>query len=676
MRRRSMTSGHGARIVAAAALGAAALLIPAGAVTAEPPFRLEQQITDKVGALGSQEPQVAAALADLQAEDGIQLWVAYVADFNGAPGQEWAAATSSTSGLGGDDMLFAVATGERSYGWDVPDDLPVSDAQIASIMSRQVEPELAAGDWAGAAIALATGLSDASSASGSGASGSGGGSLLPWILGLALLAGVGFLVLRAMKGRGAGRGGPSSGGRPGPGAGGSDPTQQTIEDLRRAAAIALIEVDDSIKTSEQELGFAIAGFGEQEAAPFTAALAESKRELARAFQSQRLAQDAQGTPDERAHLELILALCTAADGRLDEQVAQFDMLRDLERRISDVLPALGQQVTGLKTRLVASTTTAEAIRAKWPPAAMGNLLNNLDQAVERIRFADESVTAGTQLLGGGDRVGAVARARAAEESVGQATTLLDNVDRAPEILELAHRSIQALLVETEKDLAEAARLGLPPEVSSPHAFATETLTWAQEAIASGNYDPIATRLALEESDAALEAALVPLREAAESRRRAEALLTTTTDAARASIQAAGDFITTRRGAVGAEARTRLADAQRRFEAGLASGDPVEALGHLQAADQLADQANALAQQDEARYRNSQQMGGGGAGGGGLSNVILGGILINAMNRGGGGRGGGVSLPTGGGAGAPARRPGPGSFGGGATRGRRSGGGRF
>lgn len=672
MRGRRMISGHRATIVAAAVMGAAAVLIPAGTVGAEPPFRLEQQVTDEVGALGGQQAEVAAALADLQADEGIQLWVAYVEGFDGAPGQEWAAATSSASGLGGNDMLFSVATGERSYGWDVPGDLPVSDAQIESIMGSQVEPELAAGDWAGAAIALAQGLSDGGAASGSGSSGSGGGSVLPWILGLALLAGVAFLVLRAIRRR-AGPGGRGSG--PHAGTDASRPAQPTIEELRRDSANALIEVDDSIKTSEQELGFAIAGFGEQEAGPFTAALAESKRELAMAFQSQRLAQEAHGSPEERAHLEQILALCTAADGRLDAQVAQFDTLRDLERRIADVLPALGGQVAGLKTRLVASTATAEAIQAKWPPAAMGNLLGNLDQAVERIRFADESVTAGTQVLGDGDRVGAVAHARAAEQSVGQATTLLDNVDRAPENLDLAQRSIQALIVETEKDLAEAARLGLPPEIASPHNYATETLTAAQASIASGNYDPIATRLALEESDAALEAALVPLREAAESRRRAEALLATTTDAARASIQAAGDFITTRRGAVGAEARTRLADAQRRFEAGLASEDPVVALGHLQAADQLADQANALAQQDEARYRNSQQMGGGGAGGG-LSNVILGGILINAMSRGGGGRGGGIPFPTGGGGGTPARRPGPGSFGGGATRGRRSGGGRF
>lgn len=238
----------------------------------------------------------------------------------------------------------------------------------------------------------------------------------------------------------------------------------------------------------------------------------------------------------------------------------------------------------------------------------------------------------------------------------------------PPTTALRKRAIDALVVETQKDLAEAEWLGLPPEVAGTHRFAADTLTWAHQVIGAGNYDPIAVRRALEESDAALDAALVPLREAEARRQRAVALLASATDAARASIQAADDFITTRRGAVGAEARTRLAESKRRFEQGAAEPDPIAALEHMQAADALSDQANALAQQDEARTRNAQQRGGGDA----LGNIVLGGILIDAITRGGGGgrsRGGGISFPSGG-------SRGPGSFGGSSTRARRSGGGRF
>ena len=131
-------------------------------------------------------------------------------------------------------------------------------------------------------------------------------------------------------------------------------------------------------------------------------------------------------------------------------------------------------------------------------------------------------------------------------------------------------------------------------------------------------------------------------------------------------------------AVGAEARSRLAEARRQLaNAQVAGIDPISALQGVQAADQLADQAMALAQQDEARFQDSQRQQTGGMGMGGLGPVILGGILIDAMSRG-GGFGGGFGGSSGGSrsGGSGMRLPGPGSFGGSATRGRRGGGGRF
>ena len=639
----------------------AALLGPLTSAVAEPPTYLTDPITDTAGVLDTAgRAEVAAAQEDLLAAQAVQLWVAYVASFDGLSGQQWAAQSAATSGFGGNDMLFAVAVGDRAYGYDVAADLPISDAQLETIMARDVEPQLRAGDWAGAAVALASGI-QAAAAGGTG--GSGGGSLLPWLVGAVVLVGGGLLVLRLVRrGRGAGT-------KPGPGEGRSgEPAEPTIEQLRQQVAALLIDVDDSIKTSEQELGFAVAQFGEDSVGAFTEALAQSRADLARAFELQRQAQQVQGGPGERALLAEILGLCTTADERLDEQVESFDRLRDLERTIDTVLPGLAQQVAALPARADAAAATVVQLGTRWPAAALAPLDRHMEQARERISFSEDSVRVGAELLATGDRTGAVARARATEEAIGQAGTLLDFVERSPEILDTAQRAIDALTVETQKDLAEAEALGLPPEVAGTHRFAADTLAWAQQVVGAGNYDPIAVRRALEESDTALDAALVPLREAEARRQRAVALLASATDAARASIQAADDFITTRRGAVGAEARTRLAEAQRRFEAGLGAPDPIAALEQVQAADTLADQAYVLAQQDEARVRDAQRRDGGS---GSLGTIVLGGILIDAMTRGGGSYGGsrGPSFPSGGGRG-------PGSFGGSATRGRRSGGGRF
>jgi hypothetical protein len=129
------------------------------------------------------------------------------------------------------------------------------------------------------------------------------------------------------------------------------------------------------------------------------------------------------------------------------------------------------------------------------------------------------------------------------------------------------------------------------------------------------------------------------REAAERLTRAldEAMFT-----ARSRVRSVSDFIDTRRGIVGPEARTRLAEAVRHIGAADAkrSTDPAEAIAHANGASMLAAQAQSLASAD---VQNAQQsyMGPYGRGGGGNMGAILGGILIgNVLSGGLGGFGGG------------------------------------
>ncbi|MEY2229241.1 TPM domain-containing protein, partial [Streptomyces sp. BF23-30] len=153
---------------------------------------------------------------------------------------------------------------------------------------------------------------------------------------------------------------------------------------------------------------------------------------------------------------------------------------------------------------------------------------------------------------------------------------------------------------------------------------------------------------------------------------AVALLDQAMLAARSAIGAATDYITTTRGAVGSQARTRLAEAGRHLEraVSLTEADPAGALAEAQRADALAREAQQLAEQDVRAYQDpyAGRRHGGGQGGAVLGGIILGEILRGG--RGGGGFGGGGGGFGGGGG------SGPGSFGGGGTRGRMGGGGRF
>jgi hypothetical protein len=176
---------------------------------------------------------------------------------------------------------------------------------------------------------------------------------------------------------------------------------------------------------------------------------------------------------------------------------------------------------------------------------------------------------------------------------------------------------------------------------------------------------------LQTADAALDEALAQARDAAERATRARGLLAQALPVARAEVAAAGDFITTRRGAVDAGARASLSEAQRHLALAesLAMTDPATALGEAQQAQQLAATAGQAARADVQGW-NGYGGGYGGQGGfdgGAFAGAVLGGILSGASR---GGRPGGGGFGGGGFGGGW----GGGGFGGSASRGRRSGGG--
>jgi uncharacterized membrane protein YgcG len=107
-------------------LGASTLLALSGVpALAEEPFRLEDQVVDEAGVLGD-ESEIDAALDELQAEDGTQLFVVFVDSFDGMDTNEWMQSTEELSGLGGSDALLAVAVDDGAYGFDVPDGADVT----------------------------------------------------------------------------------------------------------------------------------------------------------------------------------------------------------------------------------------------------------------------------------------------------------------------------------------------------------------------------------------------------------------------------------------------------------------------------------------------------------------------------------------------------------------------
>lgn len=674
-----------ALVFAAAVAGS---VLAGSAAVATPPVSLGSGyvLDDSDVLTPAEEAEAQARLEQLKTETGLDLWVVFVDDFTDPSSAEgWANQTAEDNGLGVRQYLLAVATEGRQYYLSADSGGPLSTEQVAAIEQERIQPALRQDDWVGAVDAAADGMTDAEGG-GSGAAGAtGGAGWLTWALVIVVVV-VAIVLLVVFLRR---RRKPAA--APGP----AGPPQPSIEDLERRASSLLVETDDAIKTSTQELEFAKAQFGDAATTEFEGALATAKQSLDEAFELKQTLDDA--TPDSeqdaRAWNERIIALCEASNALLDEKAADFDELRKLEQNAPEALARVQEQRTQAAASVDSSTARLQTLTSAYAPEALATVADNPEQARQRLAFADEQLAAAQAAIGAGDGGEAAVGIRAAEEAVGQAALLTTAIDKLATDLAEGERSAAALVTELEADIAAASALpDADGRIAATVAATRQQLDAARAQLTGTAKRPLIALQSLEAANTQIDSLVQGVRDAAAQAERARQMVGQVILQAHAKVSAAEDYITARRGAVGAEARTRLAEAGASLARAQAieASDPQQAMQQAQRADQLAAQAIQLAQNDVGSFDGGMGgMFGGGQGGRGQSGdgmlgAVLGGILLNSMLGGGGSSGGGMfgggsSRSSGGGMfGGGGRSSGgfrPGSFGGGGTRARR-GGGRF
>ncbi len=686
-------------IRAARALAGALLLTVLVASTAlgSSPRRLATQVTDDVSALAGAASTLQQPLDNLQKTDNVQLWVWFTDTTGTLSAPDFATQAAALSGFSGNDLLLVIAMSDHAYGYWKSGAIPLANTKLESILGKDLEPSLQSGDNAGAILATVTGIHLAMSgtsgsaasgtpaaAAGAGSGGSGGsspiGTLVAILLIVGLLAVAGWWFLYGRKPAGARE---AAGAAPS-GAPVDDIAAMKTLDLEKLANQTLVETDDAVRDSEQELCFAQAEFGDDAIAPFQAAITGAKSDLAASFRIRQQLDDAvpEDAATHRRMLEDLARGCRHAQAALDDVKDEFEKLREIEAKAPQILAALPAQADALEARVPASQLVMTRLGA-YADASWQSVAPNIDEAGRRIAAVREAVEHGTKALAANDGQTAARAARLGQDALGQGTAFLDGIDRLATQLDEAKAKVDQMLADAEADLAQAtkASAGSPdPALAARLAQADTLLRGPRVALAGPKPDVGAAFQQASQAHAIADDILATLRTAAEQRARDAARLDASIKAAQASLTRATDFIATRRGAVGSEARTRVAEAQRHLDQALASGatDPGGAASEADQATGLANAAYAAAQDDYGRYDDPWHgggRGGGGGAGGDIAGALIGGI-IGGMLMGGGRRGGFGGLGGFGGGGFGGGWGGGGSSGGGHWGGGSSGGGRW
>src|SRR5699024_1857315 len=340
----------------------------------------------------------------------------------------------------------------------------------------------------------------------------------------------------------------------------------SLEDLRKRAGNALVQLDDAVRSSDQELSFAEVQFGLQAVQEFRNALTTAKSHLSHAFEQQALLED--DTPDtedeQREILTTIVLDGAKADGLLDEQAEAFEHLRDLRQHAPQALAELAQRADEIEGTIPPAELALTQLHATYPASALESISRAPEQARELLKAAREAVEAGNADLQEEDRASAVAYARTAEGALSHAATLIESVHQGSNELQDAKGKLDDAVASIRADLIDADNLAKnDSRVQALLPRANQAISGALAAKENG--DPIAALAEITSAEDALDDALEPHREQAESDRRAQAKLGTGIGRTDSFIRSVNDYIATNRGAVGPQARTRLDNASRMLQ---------------------------------------------------------------------------------------------------------------
>jgi hypothetical protein len=418
-------------------------------------------------------------------------------------------------------------------------------------------------------------------------------------------------------------------------------------DLATRAQTALVEADERIRLTSDELDFAIAELGDGATADLRAALDSVRVHMGEAFHLHQLNHDEiPDTPEElRTRNARIVQLCEWAEGLLDEKTAALAQPIALARNAPQILTNMRADAARLRDRIDPARDTLARLSERYSPEALRQVAQTPEEATRLLDFAEHGADIAERRRADGQREQGNMALEAATESVRRATAMLDALETFEIEALRAESTLAAVIDDSRGDLVTARTAPQSPAVVE----AARALTAALAALpASGEKtDPLSELTQLRDANAALDAAVAAAVARAANPLPTVAQVENAVDDADRQLSVARDVIAGQRGWIGADARTRLAEAERlRAElpgtASVAEDDRPAAIDAARRVAFLASEALQYAQRDidgarpyggwgqPGAYPQQGAWGGQRGGMGDVMGGVIGGLVIGGL----------------------------------------------
>ncbi|MGO2685301.1 hypothetical protein [Microbacterium sp.] len=412
-------------------------------------------------------------------------------------------------------------------------------------------------------------------------------------------------------------------------------------DLARRAEQALVATDERIRTAGDELAFAEAELGASLTKDLKAALDAVKTHLREAFQLHQLNHDEIPDTDEelRTRNARIVQLCEWAEDLLDEKTSALAESVARVRQAPQIIAQVRRDSEALSARIPQTRSTIERLSTRYAASAMHQISASADEAEQLISFATHGADVSERRRAARQNEEANLALETATEATRRAGALMDAVEDFEIEALRAESTLAEVVADSRGDIIAARKAPNVPAVTS----AVAELEGALDALSPAGTpaDPFAELTQLRTANTALDDAIAKAEYRQQNPLPSIAQVQHSLDDADRQLGVARGLISGHRGWIGADARTRFAEAERLRidipELMAAEDTREQALAGARRVAQLAAEALQLAQRDIDSARPQQQQdwggdgwGGGRRGGGDVMGGIMGGLVIGSI----------------------------------------------
>ena len=563
---------HGFRSRCIALFAAIAFVcMPIGMAHADSPVTITSTVTDPHSFLSDSQAQSASQSLSKLKSGGLDAYVVLVTDFSDQAPVKWCEAAGTKSGLSNSSLVLVIATEQRvAATCGNTDQKGIADSAVVSAFAaaktelgkanpldgdavvsaiQAYSSSLKAAQSSGSTTTKSTRPTKTSAAKSSSSSTSSSSafplsSVILFVFFLILLPII--LITAIVRSQRKTR-------KTVVGTQEQQRVQSTL-DLARM----LLDADDVVRASEDEIEFARAQFGPDAVASFSSAIDNARALVSRGFALQRGNEDG-SNPVSTQEMNDFINRLNAAMNQLVQERQSFTERRNKEANIGEQVSDLLDSIAQTRNQISQAEMDLQTLKLAYSAEAIASLIGRPDQARALLDQAETSAKEALAAQQSGQN--AYETLEVARRALALARHQLESITQAPDQLARSSELLTAAIGSITSDISDVTRLKADPVAFKPLVDSAQAAISGGHTAQNGQGDPLAALESLRLAEAALDEALAPLRSAEERAQRAQSGIDALLSQADSEVARANQHITSHGSLVGFDARSQLSFAR-------------------------------------------------------------------------------------------------------------------